>query len=181
MHDEKETRDGFIFYRSFLESLKDLPADIFKLCVVALCDYAFDGVYSIPENEPYVKLFFNMAKPQIDANYKRYMNGKTGGAPKGNQNAVKDKSTKNNQKQPKDKDKDNDKDNDKGKGKEKEQAQANDNNNAGANVNDKGGADSTSNNLANDNSGTGMTYRFRFADDLPLTPIGDILGNSKYQ
>ena len=56
-------------------------------------------------------------KPQIDANNRRYENGKKGGAPVGNSNAAKKekqpKTTKNNQKQPKEKDKVKEKEKDK--------------------------------------------------------------------
>lgn len=35
--------ESFLFYRVFSEALKDLPAEEFKNCVIAICDYALDG------------------------------------------------------------------------------------------------------------------------------------------
>lgn len=40
-------RDSIVFYRSFYEAVKDLPADQFKACVKAIMDYGLDG--TVPE------------------------------------------------------------------------------------------------------------------------------------
>lgn len=74
-------RDGFIFYRSFFSALdvlsdKDL-AEAFRL----ICAYGLDET-EIPTENPTANAIFIMAKPQIDANQKRYENGKMGGRPK---------------------------------------------------------------------------------------------------
>lgn len=109
-------RDSFVFYRSFMEAIEDLPAEDFKRCVVSLTEYALDD--KEPDASGVVKTFFKLAKPQIDANNKRFENGCKGGAPLGNQNARKqpkttEKQPKNNLKQPNVNDNDNDNDNDK--------------------------------------------------------------------
>lgn len=96
-------RDSFVFYRSFMEAIEDLPAEDFKRCVVSLTEYALDD--KEPDASGVVKTFFKLAKPQIDANNKRFKNGFKGGAPLGNQNARKqpkttEKQPKNNLKQP---------------------------------------------------------------------------------
>lgn len=87
-------RDSFVFYRSFMEAIEDLPAEDFKRCVVSLTEYALDD--KEPDASGVVKTFFKLAKPQVDANNKRFEVGckgaefgKFGGAPKGNQNARK--------------------------------------------------------------------------------------------
>ena len=36
-------RDSTVFYRSFFEAVKDLPAEQFKACVSAIMEYALDG------------------------------------------------------------------------------------------------------------------------------------------
>ena len=73
-------RDGAVFYRSFYEAIKDLPADQFKACVSAIMDYALDE--KEPKTNGIEKTVYLMAKPQIDANNKRYQNGTKGGRPK---------------------------------------------------------------------------------------------------
>ncbi|WP_321024987.1 DUF6291 domain-containing protein [Eisenbergiella porci] len=72
-------RDSIVFYRSFYEAVKDLPADQFKACVKAIMDYGLDG--TVPETCGIEKTVYLMAKPQIDANNKRYLNGTKGGRP----------------------------------------------------------------------------------------------------
>lgn len=100
MNDE---RKSFVFYRSFYEAITDHEVglnrneqlDIF----LAISEYCLNG------NEIHLtgrsKGMWILIKPQLDANNKKYENGKKGGAPKGNTNAKKQpKTTKNNQKQP---------------------------------------------------------------------------------
>lgn len=90
----EESRDTFIFYRSFKDAIKDLD-DKDKLTMYeAISDYALD--MEEPELTGFPKALFSLIKPQLDANWKRYQNGKKGGehghkggAPKGNTNAVK--------------------------------------------------------------------------------------------
>ncbi len=73
--------DGFVFYASFAEALEDLPAEDFKECITILSNYALKG--EEPEQmSPFAKIFFKMAKPQIDANTKRRNDGTQGGRPK---------------------------------------------------------------------------------------------------
>lgn len=90
-------REGFVYYRSFYEATKFLPPEDYKKVNEAIIEYGLLGA------EPtglttLSNAVFQLVKPQIDANNKRYANGCKGGAPKGNQNAK--KTTKNNQKQP---------------------------------------------------------------------------------
>lgn len=73
-------RDSTVFYRSFFEAVKELPAEQFKACVSAIMEYALDG--KEPESSGIEKTVYLMAKPQIDANNKRYQNGTKGGRPK---------------------------------------------------------------------------------------------------
>ena len=83
---------------SFYESMKVLPDNERLRLYDAICEYSLNGIE--PENlPPIVNSFFLLMKPNIDASNKRYRasssNGKTGGAPPGNQNAR--KQPKNNQ------------------------------------------------------------------------------------
>lgn len=73
--------EGFIFYKSFADSLEALPAEDYKECVSALCKYAIDGEEPETDN-PFVKMFFALARPQVDANNKRREAGKNGGVAK---------------------------------------------------------------------------------------------------
>lgn len=73
--------EGFIFYKSFADSLEALPAEDYKECVSALCKYAIDGEEPETDN-PFVKMFFTLARPQVDANNKRREAGKNGGVAK---------------------------------------------------------------------------------------------------
>ena len=82
-------RDSFIFYRSFSECIRELDPDVRRDCYEALIDYALDGIE--PDAEGVVQAMFRAFKPQIDANNKRYENGKRGGRPKINQNVTKEK------------------------------------------------------------------------------------------
>lgn len=70
-------RDSMVFYRSFHEATRELPPEIYKEAMVALMDYALDG--RIDEVSAYANMFLRMAKPQVDANNQRYVNGSKGG------------------------------------------------------------------------------------------------------
>ena len=73
-------RDSFIFYRSFFETIKKIPKKDRLQLVEAICNYALND-----EEDSLSSLnaaIFEMVKPQIDANTKRYENGKKGGRPK---------------------------------------------------------------------------------------------------
>ena len=70
-------RDSMVFYRSFHEATRELPPEIYKEAMVALMDYALDG--KIDEVSAYANMFLRMAKPQVDANNQRYINGSKGG------------------------------------------------------------------------------------------------------
>jgi DnaD/phage-associated family protein len=88
------TRDSFIFYKSFYDSIKELdPLDQAQI-YNAIFYYQFEG--HEPKLNGVAKSIFTLIVPQLDANNKRYINGCKGGAPKGNQNATK-KQPKNNQ------------------------------------------------------------------------------------
>ncbi|WP_304649695.1 DUF6291 domain-containing protein [uncultured Duncaniella sp.] len=77
-------RDSFILYRSFVDIIRDLEGEQAKTFLLAISDYSLDG------KEPVLQGFLNTlwkpVKPQLDANIRRYENGKKGGAPKGSRN-----------------------------------------------------------------------------------------------
>lgn len=82
-------KDSFIFYRSFKEAIDLCPDTAVKLSV-----YEAIAQYALTEQEPeltesYAQLCWKLIKPQLDANWRRYKNGKGGGAPRGNRNAAK--------------------------------------------------------------------------------------------
>ena len=106
-------KESFVFYKSFYEALhklqdKELKADLFEaICELALYDNDIELTNAVGT------IIMDLIRPQIVANNKRYINGKKGGAPIGNQNAKKEpmvdkenktkttkKQPKNNQKQP---------------------------------------------------------------------------------
>ena len=103
-------RDGFVFYRSFFESFSDLSKKDKLALFDALCNYALNDVE--PELTGAPSAMFKLLKPQVDANNRRYENGKKGGRPKGNQTETKTKPNDNQtitKTEPKEKEKDKDK------------------------------------------------------------------------
>ena len=81
-------RDSFVFYKSFYESIKELePTDQVKI-YNAIFEYEFYG--EEPKLSGVSKSIFTLILPQLDANNKRYENGKKGGRPK-NQKETKTK------------------------------------------------------------------------------------------
>ena len=110
-------RDGFVFYRSFFESFEDLSKKDKLILFDALCNYALNDI--VPELTGTTNAIFKLLKPQVDANNRRYENGKKGGRPKANQTETKTKPN-DNQTETKLKPKEKDKDKDKVKVKEKD-------------------------------------------------------------
>ena len=70
-------RESFVFYRSFFESIRDLPRDIQGEVLTAIIEYGLYG--ETTENpKPIAGAILTLVKPQIDANNKRYNNGLKG-------------------------------------------------------------------------------------------------------
>ena len=70
----ENARESFVFYRSFYEAVKELPADMQAEIFSALMEYALNGVE--PENlSPIARGYMILMRPQIDANTRRYNNG----------------------------------------------------------------------------------------------------------
>ena len=105
-------RDSFIFYRSFYEALCDLDDQSQLKIYQAIASYSLD--FKEPELTGVESTIFKLIKPNLEANNKRYMNGKQ---PKtkqnGSKNEAKTKQPKSKAEANKDKDKDKDKDEDK--------------------------------------------------------------------
>lgn len=80
-------RKSMVFYDSFYEAVKDLPPDEFKKAVCSILEYGLKGVP--PSTSGIEKTIYIMAKPQIDKNNQRYLNGKMGG--RKNQKETKEK------------------------------------------------------------------------------------------
>lgn len=119
-------RDTMVYYRSFRESLRELPPDLYKVVSETIFDYAFEGIAPGADSNAVAKALFIAIKPIIDNAHNRYdacvENGRKGGAPKGSRNNPSGKAGEPNQRpnqrpnqEPnlyKDKDKDVDKDKD---------------------------------------------------------------------
>lgn len=97
----KKQRDSFVFYRSFARAIDNLPDSLQLHLYKAISSYALDQSNPCFEdiNEGYVlKALWASIKPQLDANYKRYINGTKGGAPLGSRNNPYGRNGKTNQK-----------------------------------------------------------------------------------
>lgn len=84
-----------VFYRSFASAIKKLPEEFQLTALWAIIDYGLDG--KEPSDNGIAEAIFSMAKPQIDANNKRYNNGLKGGRLKQGENKTEPNS---NQKEP---------------------------------------------------------------------------------
>lgn len=72
-------RDAFLFYRSFHESAKVLNDEDRLALYDTIIDFALNQTET--ETKPMVNAFFSLIKPQIQANNRKYENGKKGGRP----------------------------------------------------------------------------------------------------
>lgn len=88
-----EEKNSFVFYRSFLEALRDLDAEDFKEAVIALAEYGMDK--KEPSCSGVVKAVFTLSKPILDTNYQNWLNSKNGGRPKKNREETEIKPNKN--------------------------------------------------------------------------------------
>ncbi len=83
-------RDTMVYYRSFRESLRELPPDLYKVVSETIFDYAFEGIAPGADSNAVAKALFIAIKPIIDNAHNRYdacvENGRKGGAPKGSRN-----------------------------------------------------------------------------------------------
>ena len=70
-------RDSVIFYRSFYEAIDELPLDLQAKVYKAIFEYSLN--YNEIVLEGIAKTIFTLIKPQIEANNKRFENGKKGG------------------------------------------------------------------------------------------------------
>ena len=73
-------RESFVFYQSFYKALNKLDATTYKKIMNAICEYGFTGFIST-ELTDIESVIFELIKPQLDANNKRYENGCKGGNP----------------------------------------------------------------------------------------------------
>lgn len=72
-------RDSVIIYRSFFEAIDELPVKDQAKAYKALFEYSLNMKEIELNGMP--RTIFKLMKPQLDANYKRYTNGKRGGRP----------------------------------------------------------------------------------------------------
>lgn len=80
-------RESYIFYASFYEAMKYLPDADYVAVSKAINEYALYG--NEIELSGIGQAFFQLIKPQLDANNRRRDAGLKGGAPRGNNNATK--------------------------------------------------------------------------------------------
>lgn len=74
-------RDSMVIYRSFVESMRGLPAEDRLALYDAITGYGLDDEQ--PELSGILHGMFVLMKPQLDANKRKYENGKRGGRPSG--------------------------------------------------------------------------------------------------
>jgi hypothetical protein len=67
-------RDSMVFYRSFFEAIKDLNFEQQGIIFNAIFDYGLN--FKEPKLEGICKTIWTLIKPQLDANIKKFHNGK---------------------------------------------------------------------------------------------------------
>ena len=75
MAEEEVYRDSFIFYRSFGDALDELPDDVAGRLVKAIKKYALDFIEPTL-NKGIETAVWALIKPQLDANIRKFYNGK---------------------------------------------------------------------------------------------------------
>lgn len=69
-------RSSFVFYGSFYEALQDISNEEKMTIIQAVIEYALYG--NDPELKGLQKIVFNLIKPQVDANQRKFINGQRG-------------------------------------------------------------------------------------------------------
>jgi len=72
--------DSFVFYRSFYEAIKELPDSDRLAMYDAICEYALE--HENTAGTPVSRGMMALIIPQLEANFKRRVNGMQGGRPK---------------------------------------------------------------------------------------------------
>ena len=67
-------RDSTIFYRSFYEAISELPEDLQLVVYQSIFDYSLN--FNEPDLTGIAKTVFILIKPQLEANNKKFENGK---------------------------------------------------------------------------------------------------------
>ena len=84
------SQDSIVIFRSYIDAIAELPAELYKEVSRVLYAYAFDGIEPGEDASPTARALFIALKSQIDFNVARYeravRNGSKGGAPKGTRN-----------------------------------------------------------------------------------------------
>lgn len=84
------SQDSIVIFRSYIDAIAELPAELYKEVSRVLYAYAFDGIEPGENASPTARALFIALKSQIDYNVARYeravRNGSKGGAPKGTRN-----------------------------------------------------------------------------------------------
>lgn len=84
------SQDSIVIFRSYIDAIAELPAELYKEVSRVLYAYAFDGIEPDKDATPTARAMFIALKSQIDFNIARYerarKNGSKGGAPKGTRN-----------------------------------------------------------------------------------------------
>lgn len=70
-------RDSIVFYKSWLDAIKNLPREIQGEVFTAIIEYGLSGI-TTESLKPITKAMLAIVKPQIDANNVKYENGKKG-------------------------------------------------------------------------------------------------------
>ncbi|MDD3051669.1 MAG: DUF6291 domain-containing protein [Candidatus Cloacimonetes bacterium] len=82
----KIKRDSVLFYRSFLDAIELVHDEKAKLQIYeSIVKYGLNGVEPQSKNDT-VNVIFTLIRAQIDANNRKFVNGKKGGAPEKNRN-----------------------------------------------------------------------------------------------
>jgi hypothetical protein len=83
--DKNNMRDSFVFYRSWHEAIKTLPAEVQGEIYTTIIEY---GLYGNETHDmgKIASAIWTLIRPQMDANRARYESGCKGGAPRGSRN-----------------------------------------------------------------------------------------------
>ena len=73
-------RDSFVFYRSFFDCMMNLSLEDRDNLWITICEYALNWVE--PSLDGYLLSMFNLIRPQIDANNKKYLDWCKGWRPR---------------------------------------------------------------------------------------------------